>query len=164
MAVWIRLEQLPIEYYQPEFLKHVGQKLGKLLKIDAITNAAIRGRYARVCVQINTTDPLPKRVRIGSFWQDIVYENLPVLCYQCRRIGHRETHCSESMKQPTTNLQASASQCPVGPPHDTTHVSTPWKTIQTRQSYTHGRPLEMPQRSRNTAQETIPLKQPRGRQ
>ena len=104
MAVWIRLEQLPIEYYQPEFLKHVGQKYGKLLKIDAITNAAIRGRYAQVCVQINTTDPLPKRVRIGSFWQDIVYENLLVLCYQCRRIGHRETHCSESMKQPTTNL------------------------------------------------------------
>ena len=28
MAVWIRLEQLPIEYYQPEFLKHMGQKLG----------------------------------------------------------------------------------------------------------------------------------------
>ena len=161
MAVWIRLQQLPIEYYQPEFLKHVGQKLGKLLKIDAITNAAIRGRYARVCVQINMTDPLPKRVRIGSFWQDIVYENLPVLCYQCRRIGHRETHCLESMKQPTTNLQASASQCPAGPPHDTTHVSTPWKTVQTRQSHTRGRPLEMPQRSRNTAQETIPLKQPR---
>ena len=66
-AVWIRLEQLPIEYYHPEFLKHVGNKLGKLLKIDAITNAAIWGRYARVCVQINTTDPLPKRVRIGLF-------------------------------------------------------------------------------------------------
>ena len=41
---------LPIEYYHPEFLKHVGKKLGKLLKVDAITSAAIRGRYARVCV------------------------------------------------------------------------------------------------------------------
>ena len=40
-AVWIRLEQLSIEYYHSEFLKHVGNKLGKLLKIDAITNAAI---------------------------------------------------------------------------------------------------------------------------
>ena len=49
-AVWIRLEQLPIEYYHLEFLKHVGNKLGKLLKVDAITSAAIRGRYARVCV------------------------------------------------------------------------------------------------------------------
>ena len=44
---------LPIEYYHPEFLKHVGKKLGKLLKVDAITSAAIRGRYASVCDQIN---------------------------------------------------------------------------------------------------------------
>ena len=102
-AVWIHLEQLHIEYYHPEFLKHVGQKLGKLLKIYAITSAAIRGRYAQVCVQINMTDPLPKRVKIGSFWQDIVYENLPVLCFQCGRIGHRETHYSKKMVQPTTN-------------------------------------------------------------
>ena len=42
-AVWIHLEQLPIEYYHPEFLKHVGNKLGKLLKIDAVTSAAMRG-------------------------------------------------------------------------------------------------------------------------
>ena len=42
-AVWIHLEQLLIEYYHPEFLKHMGHKLGKLLKVDAITSAAIRG-------------------------------------------------------------------------------------------------------------------------
>ena len=58
-TVWIRLVQLPIEYYHPEFLKYVGQKLGKLLKVDAITSAAIRGRYARICVQINIANPLP---------------------------------------------------------------------------------------------------------
>ena len=67
-AVWIRLEQLPIEYYHPEFLHHVGNKLGKLLKIDAVTSAAIRGRFARVCVQVNTAYPLPKRDKIGKFW------------------------------------------------------------------------------------------------
>ena len=65
-AVWIRLEQLPIEYYHPEFFKHVGKKLRKLLKVDVITSAAIRGRFARVCVQINMANPLPKRVKIGS--------------------------------------------------------------------------------------------------
>ena len=66
-AMWIRLEQLPIEYYHPEFLKHVGNKLGKLLKVDAITNVAIQERYARVCIQINMANLLPKRVKIGAF-------------------------------------------------------------------------------------------------
>ena len=103
-AVWIHLEQLPIEYYHPEFLKHVGNKLGKLLKVDAITSAAIRGRYARVCVQINMANPLPKRVKIVAFWQVIIYENLPMLCYQCGRLGHREVHCLEGIAElPTTS-------------------------------------------------------------
>ena len=94
-AVRIRLEQLPIEYYHPEFLKHVDNKLGKLLKIDAVTSAAMRGRFTRLCVQVNTAYPLPKRVKIRAFWQDIIYENLPMLCYQCGHLGHRESHCTE---------------------------------------------------------------------
>ena len=81
---WVRLEQLPIEYYHPKFLKHLGKKLGKLLKVDAITSAAIQGRYARVCIQINMSNPLPKCVKNGSFWQDIVYENLHNALLQMR--------------------------------------------------------------------------------
>ena len=126
MAVWIRLEQLPIEYYHPEFLKHVGKKLGKLLKFDAITSAAIQGRYVRVCVQINMANPLPKRVKIGSFWQDIIYENLPMLCYKCNRLGHREPHCSEGMSKPTTILPYEPeSHTSAKPPLEPTHMSTP---------------------------------------
>lgn len=48
-AVWIRLEHLPIEYYHIEFLKHVGNKIGKLL------NLFPRGKFARICVQIKST-------------------------------------------------------------------------------------------------------------
>ena len=124
-AVWICLEQLPIEYYHPEFLKHVRKKLGKLLKFDAITSAAIRGRYARVCVQINMANSLPKHVKIGFFQQDIVYENLPMLNYRCSRLDHRETHCSEGMSNPTMVPYDPESHTPSVPPLEPTHVSTP---------------------------------------
>ena len=69
----------------------MGIKLGKLLKIDAITSFAIRGHFARLCVQIDiklakrikigTFCRFEKKKKIGTFWQDIVYENLPILCY-----------------------------------------------------------------------------------
>ena len=71
----------------------MGIKLGKLLKIDVVTSSAICGHFARLCVQIDINKPLAKRIKIGTicrfkkkkkigtFWQDIVYENLPILCY-----------------------------------------------------------------------------------
>ena len=142
-AVWIRLEQLPIEYYHPEFLKYVGQKLGKLLKVDAITSVAIWGRYARICVQINIANPLPKRVEIGSFWQDIVYENLPMLCYKCGRIGHREPQFPETNTEQTSQLTHS-----LAPPHQTDpplepkQMATPWKTVHTRRMRGRTRPTD----------------------
>ena len=148
MAVWIRLEQLPIEYYHPEFLKHVGNKLGKLLKIDAVTSTAMRGRFARLCMQVNTAYPLPKRAKIGAFWQDIVCENLPMLCYQCGRLGHRESHCTEpnlvlkDTDMPRANLRGdSGLQEPV-------QNHTPWKTIQTRRPHPCGHQPNTPQRGK----------------
>ena len=134
----LRAINLPIEYYHPDFLKHVGHKLGKLLKVDAITSAAIRGWYARLCVQISTANPLPKHVKIGAFWQDIVYENLPLLCYWCRWIGHRETHCSEvSPDLHTKPHHVLVTRSDQGAQdHDQEH--TPWKTVQTRRARVRG--------------------------
>ena len=147
-TVWIRLEQLPIEYYHLEFLKHVGNKLGKLLKIDAVTSTAMRGRFARLCVQVNTIYPLSKCVKIGAFWQDIVYENLPMLCYRCGRLGHRESHCFEPNKEmkdtgmPRVNLRGDPGlQEPV-------QNHTPWKIVQTRCPHPRGHQPETPQRGK----------------
>ena len=141
-VVWIRQEQLPIEYYHADFLKHVGNKLGKLLKIDVVTSAAIRGCYARLCVQFNIAYPLPKRVKIDAFRQDIVYENLPVLCFRCGCLGHREVTYSKPSPAVTHT------HTPKLEPHGKTrvpeleHTHTPWKTVQTRWPSMRGKPSE----------------------
>lgn len=153
-AVWIRLEQLPIEYYHPEFLKHMGNKLGKLLKVDVITSAAIRGRYARLCIQINTANPLPKRVKIGPFWQDIVYENLPMLCYRCGRLGHRELHCSEVADELKTMPQHAPETRGEQGPLESDHAHTPWKTVQTRRARPRGSNAENPPRGKLLQRDT----------
>ena len=140
----------------------MGKKLGKLLKVDAITSAAIRGRFARVCVQINIPNPLPKHVKIGSFWQDIVYENLPMLCYNCGRIGHRETHCTESLSCQTTVLpHETETHTPSTQLNEPACVSTPWKMVQTCHR-TRGRPNEHMQRSKTNLTKTYPAILQRG--
>lgn len=49
-AVWVRLPQLPIEFYDNSILQKVGNQLGELPKIDACTVDNVRGRFARLCI------------------------------------------------------------------------------------------------------------------
>ncbi|XP_049414794.1 uncharacterized protein LOC125877589 [Solanum stenotomum] len=48
-AIWIRLPELPTEFYDHSILARIGKKLGKLVKTDVCTSEALRGRYARMC-------------------------------------------------------------------------------------------------------------------
>lgn len=52
VLVWIRLYSLPLDYWLPESLKAIGNKLGHFIKIS---NATLRGKYtsfAWICVEM----------------------------------------------------------------------------------------------------------------
>lgn len=42
--VWIRLPQLPTEFYDGLIRKIIGNKIGRFLKIDACNSSTLRGR------------------------------------------------------------------------------------------------------------------------
>ncbi|KAK7831748.1 hypothetical protein CFP56_027069 [Quercus suber] len=108
-------------------------------------------------------NPLPKRVKIGTFWQDIVYENLPMLCYRCSRLGHREPQCLEGMTEPTTTLpQEPEPRVSAASPLEPTHMSTPWKMMQTRLTRAHGHQSEPTPHGKNTLAVSYPMIQPCG--
>ena len=92
IAVWVRLNELPIEYYQVEALKEIGSTIGTVLRIDTHTAMESKGRYARICVQINVEKPLIT-VLIENFEQPVIYEGIHRLCFSCGRIGHRKDAC-----------------------------------------------------------------------
>lgn len=62
--------------------------LGTLLKIDACTSTTLRGRYARICVQVLVDTPLRSEVRIRTHKQKIIYEGDGILCMKCGKIDH----------------------------------------------------------------------------
>ncbi|XP_019251301.1 PREDICTED: uncharacterized protein LOC109230234 [Nicotiana attenuata] len=65
-AIWVRLPQLPTEFYDGIILSRIGNSIGKLLKVDACTSATLRGRYARLCVELPLDQPVQNFILIGD--------------------------------------------------------------------------------------------------
>lgn len=53
IVVWVRLSELPIEYYKPSVLWELGQAIGPVLRVDTHTTTKSKGQFARIYVQIN---------------------------------------------------------------------------------------------------------------
>lgn len=74
LLVWIRFPVLPVEYYTHKWLVRAGNKIGKTMKVDKATLLASRGRFARVCVEVDLKKPLKTGYRLRGEFQEIQYE------------------------------------------------------------------------------------------
>ena len=99
VAVWIRLNELPIENYNAEVLRQIGNTIGNVLRVDTHTATETRGRFARLCLQIDVDKPLATAILIGKFEQPICYEGIHKLCFGCGRMGHRKEQCPYIVRQ-----------------------------------------------------------------
>lgn len=59
----------------------------------------MRGRFARICVQVNLEKPLIKKVYLGKLEQSVLYEGINTLCFACRRIRHKREACPYVIKE-----------------------------------------------------------------
>mgnify|MGYP000957094387 FL=1 len=93
IAVWVRLSGLPIEYYNAKALQHIGKAIGNVLRIDTFTATESRGKFARLCIQVDVNKPLITTVMIGKLQQTVTYEGIHNLCFECGRMGHKREAC-----------------------------------------------------------------------
>ncbi|XP_039115502.1 uncharacterized protein LOC120250779 [Dioscorea cayenensis subsp. rotundata] len=99
-AVWIQIFHLPMELWTGDILEMVASQFGRVLKVDDHSLDRSRAKFARVCVEVDLSQPLQLGTWVNygdhSVFVLILYEKLPVFCYRCGRIGHGEAHCSFS--------------------------------------------------------------------
>lgn len=106
MIVWLRFPILPVEYSTEKWLRKAGDEIGKTIKVDSTTLATTRGKFARVCIEIDLGKPLRSRYRMrGREWR-LQYEGLYDMCYLCGKYGHQETACP-GIKNPNTEKKGS---------------------------------------------------------
>ncbi|XP_061347425.1 uncharacterized protein LOC133292949 [Gastrolobium bilobum] len=96
IAAWVRLPDIPLEFYNEAFFRRIGNWLGKLLKIDRTTNEHARGCFARICVELDLAQCLKGEYVLNGATNQIDYEGLGLICFQCGRYGHSKECCPES--------------------------------------------------------------------
>jgi hypothetical protein len=147
VAVWMRISGLPIEYYDREALHFIGNRVGKTVKVDKNTLTQERGKYARLCVQVNLTRPLLAMFTIKGRKYNIEYEGLHMLCTTCGRFGHYKEGCPNKVKATEGITEVRA-----GNDHrDDTGNGTegPWRVVQKQKR------IRKPNNGRNSSTTTI---------
>ena len=79
VAVWIRLPELPIEYYEESILWDIGRAIGPVLKVDTHTMMEAKGRFARLYIQVNLDETIVKTIRVGGIRQMVQHEGIQSL-------------------------------------------------------------------------------------
>ncbi|XP_058774782.1 uncharacterized protein LOC131649052 [Vicia villosa] len=95
IAVWVRISGLPLEYYDARVLAFIGNRIGSTVKVDRNTLSIKRGKYTRLCVQVDLTKPLLAMFAIKGRHYKIEYEGLHLFCLSCGRFGHNKEDCGE---------------------------------------------------------------------
>lgn len=105
LTIWVRLPELPTEFYDTIILSKIGSKLGRLLKIDTCTSATLRGRYARICVEVPIGIPVKTHITIGRHKHNLFYEGADILCKTCGRLGHIHLNCAYKTTTSPTEIE-----------------------------------------------------------
>lgn len=92
--VWVRFPSLNLLYYDESILMTLASTIGKPIKVDSNTLDVRRGRFARVCVEIDLTKPVIGKVGLQGFWYNVEYEGLHRLCTKCGCYGHLTRECT----------------------------------------------------------------------
>ncbi|KAL5828217.1 hypothetical protein ACOSQ4_020014 [Xanthoceras sorbifolium] len=74
MAIWVRLYGLPMEWMVPDRLWHIGGMLGTTCKVDPVTVTQVRGRFTRICVEVDISKPIVRSLRVDGRSIRVEYE------------------------------------------------------------------------------------------
>ncbi|XP_057432116.1 uncharacterized protein LOC130724864 [Lotus japonicus] len=98
---WVRVPGLNVTFYDECFLMSLAKIIGTPVRVDVNTLNAERGKFARICVELDLTKPVVGNFLFEGFWYKVVYEGLHIICPKYGCYGDRGRECT---KPPPTPL------------------------------------------------------------
>ncbi|XP_031097111.1 uncharacterized protein LOC116001370 [Ipomoea triloba] len=100
ILVWIRFPDMPVEYFEEEFLMKIGRDIGRPIKIDTTTSLVSKAKFARMCIEMDITKPLLSKYVLDEKEWLIEYEGFHLVCFKCGTYGHRHEQCETEKPRP----------------------------------------------------------------
>ncbi|KAF7801271.1 reverse transcriptase [Senna tora] len=91
--VWIKMNNLPIEFFNPKVLVRIGNAVGSFLGMDEPTHSLTLARYAHICVLIDLRKQIPPFIELNSFTQELIVEGGSGFCLECGCSNHSTASC-----------------------------------------------------------------------
>lgn len=94
LPVWVRLHHIPLAYYHNEGINYIASGVGRPLYMDRATANCTRLDFAKVCVEIDASNPMPDKLRLEVGDDQVVEIKveapwLPEHCWECGVFGHK---------------------------------------------------------------------------
>lgn len=99
ILAWIWLPKIPIEPFDEDLLMKIGNKIGRVVKMDHTTMSVTKGRFVRVCVQIDLMKRQVLFIELSGHLQKVEYEGLHIICFECGGYNHRRDNCPRLVKE-----------------------------------------------------------------
>ncbi|XP_031096935.1 uncharacterized protein LOC116001187 [Ipomoea triloba] len=128
MAVWVRLPDLPMEYFRYDTITAILDNVGKPLKLDRTTTVASKGRFTRSAVEVDLNKPLVSEVLAMNSVQLVEYEGLHVVYFNCGVVGHREQSCPDNKPTQTDTPNMDSNEAPTPEAEGNQNVASPSPT------------------------------------
>lgn len=94
---WIRIPRLPWEFWDMDCLRELLQHVGSIVRVDQNTLLCRKEKFARVCVNLDITKPLPGSLTIVkgdmAMRVPIIYDGLHEVCPLCGGESHQLEVC-----------------------------------------------------------------------
>nr|KYP52894.1 LINE-1 reverse transcriptase isogeny [Cajanus cajan] len=151
IAAWIRIPGLPIELFKDRFLWRVGNKLGTMLKIDKLTSIQSRGKFARICVEIDLQKKLVSQIDVLGYILKLEYEGLHSICFKSKD----PTKTDKSSQTSDSAQQNGAEDIPSPEIQDSTDQYGPWMIVRRNKKQQRPRIAQLTGAEKN--EENLPI-------
>lgn len=97
--IWVQVWNVPVHLMFLESGKKIGALVGKVNDVMLVEAGGREDRHVRVLIDLDLTKPLLRgttlKYKQEECWIEFKYEQLPLFCFYCGRVGHNEILCSQ---------------------------------------------------------------------